>query len=239
MKKLLVLLLIFLTGCQSVIAPEYNLKPSVKQVRSENYSVSELESKSDLLVRVKVNDQIGLDNSTVNNAQSFYSLRKLEVLEVFRQSSQLSVKKEDELILKEAVAVDTNKIYYTSNHYPLTMDHEYILHLHHIGDNTYLIVDGDNGVINLESLIHNQNIEVTINIIFKYFPMKLDNQVLSYRPLKKVSNKHKVVYNRYVLSAKDRELPVRLGKDSKTNKEYLMIGQYTFEVEGSLLEQMK
>lgn len=243
MKKaqILVLLitLLVLSSCRSVVAPEFNLDPVVKKIKSENLEYKELLEKSDLVVKVKVKDELNLSNSIVKDENDFHAQREVEVLEVFEVKNEFDFSKTKRIVIKEAAAIDFDKVYYTSNHMPLSHDVQYVLFLSELKDGQYELVDGDNGVVNLDSIISNQNIETTVNSLFKYFDGTINNKKVRYVPLKLVDQPKNIKFERVTIKLKDFDIPVRIGKNDSTKKEYLLLGNFTFEFSEPIIDSIK
>lgn len=239
LKTLLVLLvLIVLSSCRSVVAPEFDLNPIVKKVKSENIEYKKLVESSDLVVKVKVLDKLDLSNSQVKNKTNFHSIRHVEVLDVLENNEELDVKVKDVLVVKEAAAIDTENVYYTNNHMPLVESTEYVLYLNENGNEEYELIDGDNGVVNLSNVINNQNIEVTVNTLFKHFKPMINDKEIPYTYLKLVDQPKNVKFDRVTVKTEQVELPLRVGKDTSTNVEYIVIGTFYFQLEKPLLHSL-
>lgn len=235
----LVLMLIGLSSCRSVVAPEFNLEPVVKKVESNELNFKELLDKSDVVVLAKVKDQLDLANSTVVSETNFFALRDIEVLEVFENKSELDIEEKDHLLIREAAAIDIENVYYTSNHMPLSEKSQYVLFLNEIVNGEFEIVDGDNGVVNIDSIISNQNIETTVNSLFKYFGGTINNKPVEYVELTLVDQPTNVKFERTTVKMEDFEIPVRLGKDTASNREYLVLGTFTFELSKPMIDSIK
>lgn len=235
----LILMLIVLSSCRSVVAPEFNLNPVVKKVKSNELNFKELLDKSDLVVSVKVKDLLGLANSTVINDTNFFALRDIEVLEVFENKNKLDIQAQDHLLVREAAAIDMDNVYYTSNHMPLSEKTKYVLFLNENTNGELVIVDGDNGVVNIDSIISNQNIETTVNSLFKYFGGTINDKPIEYVELTLVDQPKNVKFERYTVEMEDFKIPVRLGKDVSTDKEYLVLGTFSFELSNPMIDSIK
>lgn len=244
---LVLLVLIVLSSCRSVVAPEFDLNPVVKSEKSENLSYIDIKDESELIVKVKVEDKLSLDNSFVSSKRSFYALRTVTVLEVFKQTGKDDqepikeedlVKAEDQLVIKEAAAIDNLNIYYTSNHMPLAENNEYVLFLKKVNDR-YEVVDGDNGVVDINNIINNQNTETAVNVIFEYFKPTINNIALEYVPLKATKLPSNVKFERFTVKTDKIDIPVRIGQDTTTQKEYIAIGNIFLELESPILNKIK
>lgn len=230
--------LLALSSCRSVVAPEFHLDPIVTQVKSKDLDFSELLDKSDLVVKVKVVDKLDLTNSNIESEKEFHALRHLEILEVLEDNIDL---KDDVKVitLMEAAAINTENVYYTSNHMPLVQDEEYVLFLSLRQDGQYEILDGDNGVVNIKNITSNQNVEVMVNTLFKYFKPEINGKSIDYVKVNLVDQQKNVKFDRYTIKLQDIEIPVRLGQNKSTKKEYLMISTLTFELDEPILSKIK
>lgn len=249
LKGILVLLvLIVLSSCRSVVAPEFDLNPVVKNETSNDLKYEELKDESELVVRVKVLDKLTLANSVVRTKYSFYSLRNVEILDVYHikeetdkevTNKEETVQVEDVIEIKEAAAIDASNVYYTSNHMPLVENGEYVLFLDKNDNGDYVILDGDNGVVNVDNIINNQNIEVMVNVLFEYFKPVINNVEIDYVPLTLVEQPKNVKYERITVKTKQVDIPLRIGQQTSTNQEYITIGNIYFELEEPILEKIK
>lgn len=235
----LLVLLVILSACRSVVAPEFDLDPVVKEIDSKDLKYRELKKESDLIVKVKILDQLDLANSTVEDKDDFHALRQFEIVNVLENNMDYDFEKSLLPVLKESSAVDVSNVYYTSNHRPLSYKDEVVLFLRQVNDNVFELVDGDHSVVNTKDIIANQNLEITINTLFEYFEGKVNGKSVPYSELTLVDQPKNVKFDRYTLQIQDFEIPVRIGKDSKLNKEYLLIGNVTFQLKDSILDSIK
>lgn len=235
---LVLLILIVLSSCRSVVAPEFDLNPVVKKETSKNLTYKEIKSESELIVRVKVEDKLTLANSVVRNKNSFHSLRHVQVLNVL-QAKDEKLKADDVLVIREAAAIDIDNVYYTSNHMPLVENNEYVLFLNKNDKDEYVIVDGDNGVVNVSNIINNQNTEIMVNVLFEYFEPTVNDVKIDYVPLKLVEQPKNVKYERITIKTNQVDIPLRIGKDVTSDKEYITIGNLYFELASPIYNKIK
>lgn len=232
------IILLILSSCRSVVAPEFDLNPIVKKVENKNSSFSQLVSEADLVLEVNVLDKLNLTNSTIKNEEDFYALRSVEVVNVLENN--LNYKKTEKgIVIKEAAALDKENVYYTSNHMPFEEGTKYILFLKQIKDNVFEVLDGDNAVVNIGNVTSNQNVEVMVNTLFKYLNPTINGKGIDYVNLTLVESPKNVKFERYTVKLRDFDIPIRLGIDINTKKEYLMISTFTFQLESPQISKIR
>ena len=177
MKRILITLLLLcllatcLTACAGATEESEEGDEITIEVDFTEFEYDLLKNATLVLARVEVLDDLSEENSVTETGEkaTAYSMRKIRILDVYKDNSSKKYKKGDEIAVMESTAIIDGKYVHAKGYDKLAKGKKYILFMSDKSESgKYSIISGNNGKIDLENISENPCFDIAVKTLAEF-----------------------------------------------------------------------
>lgn len=202
-----------------------------------SFDYDELKSYASLIIKVRAIDELSEQNTIIqkdpedaDTIMDVHSLRKVEVLDLYKNETSFGIKKGDMLSVIEMSGIFDNSYFHSDGYEKMEKGNVYILFLNNNTESgKYSIISANNGKVDLENISDSEYYDIAVKTVIDYvsdITKKEKDKIIKSDVLKESGQGNIVDSPTQTLNIPEEKIIINYNLDTEKNKTYVNINSF-------------